>query len=52
MRLTQDDGAIALELTDFHITNAVIRALDDVNQGCAEERYFDKDGVMCGSWSR
>jgi hypothetical protein len=52
MSLKQGDGSITLELTDFHITSAIIHALQDAYQGNAEEQYVDKDGVMRGSWSR
>jgi NMD protein affecting ribosome stability and mRNA decay len=47
----EEDGAI-VSLTDFHITKAIIEALQNAYQGESDLQFVDKDNVMRAHWQR
>jgi NMD protein affecting ribosome stability and mRNA decay len=52
MKLTLEEEGASISLTDFHITKAIVEALQNAYQGEGDMQFADKDGVMRASWQR
>ena len=48
----EEDGVTTITLTDFHITKAIVDAMQHAYQGDSEVHFADKDNVMRANWKR
>lgn len=52
MSINFGNNGVEIALTDFHLTQAIGKAVHHAYKGELDSRFVDKDGVMHVSWTR